>query len=100
MSALRKLQRDCERAFAGGEVEPLLPALVDHAIPAATRVKVYQNNATETFRKTLASSYPVVERLVGDACFRSLAAAYARLSPSTNADLQHFGTDIFLRCRK
>lgn len=91
MTSLRELEQRCYRAFLLDETEPLLPLVVSGTIPAAARVAVYQNNARELFRKTLASSYPVIERLVGEACFRSLARKYMREQPSQSGDLQHFG---------
>ncbi|WP_428097468.1 putative DNA-binding domain-containing protein [Candidatus Rariloculus sp.] len=94
MSTLHRLQLDCERAFRGGDAAPLLPALAGNAIPAATRIEVYRNNAREICRKALANTYPVVEQLVGDACFRSLARKYLDAHPSTSGDLQHFGREF------
>lgn len=94
MNALHRLQRDCERAFRGADAAPLLPDLVGNAIPAATRVEVYRNNAREICRKALGNTYPVVEQLVGDACFRSLALQYLDENPSTSGDLQYFGREF------
>lgn len=91
MTSLLELQRDCYRAFVLDDAESVLPHLSNDCIPATARVQVYQNNARETFRKALASSYPVVERLVGDACFRTLTRLYAREHPSRSGDLQNFG---------
>lgn len=94
MNALHRLQRDCEHVFRGADAAPLLPDIVGNAIPAATRIEVYRNNAGEICRKALANTYPVVERLVGDACFRSLASEYLDTHPSTSGDLQHFGREF------
>ena len=94
MNALHRLQRDCEHAFRGADAAPLLPELVGNAIPAATRIEVYRNNAREICRKALANTYPVIEQLVGDACFRSLAREYLDGHPSTSGDLQHFGREF------
>jgi hypothetical protein len=94
MNALLELQRDCRRAFAANETSALLEHFVSNAIPSATRVKVYENNLRETYRKTLRSGYPVVERLVGERCFSALAGVYAANYPSTSGDLQNFGTQF------
>jgi hypothetical protein len=91
MNSLRELQRLCERAFLRDDSGPLLAYLGSDRIPASARIEVYQNNARETFRKTLARAYPVIERLVGVACFRGLAAMYMREHPSRSGDLQNFG---------
>jgi hypothetical protein len=94
VSSLRRLQQDAYRAFLGGSTEPLMPALDGARLPARVSIAVYQNNARETFRKTLAASYPVVARLVGEACFRGLASKYMRERPSRSGDLQAFGRDF------
>ena len=94
MSSLRSLQQQCYRAFLLGDAEPLLPELVSREIPAPISVQVYQNNARETYRKALGASYPIVERLVGEDCFRGYAQKYMRNYPSTSGDLQDFGTAL------
>ena len=73
MSSLRSLQERSYRAFLLGDAEPLVPELMSREIPAPISIQVYQNNARETYRKALEASYPVVERLVGEECFRGLA---------------------------
>ena len=90
MNSLRSLQDQCYRAFLLGDAEALLPELVSREIPAPISVQVYQNNARETYRKALLASYPVIERLVGEDCFRGLAQKYMRDYPSTSGDLQNF----------
>ena len=63
------------------------------------RVDVYRNNFFEGHRKALAATYPVIARLVGDACFRTLAHDYALGFPSRAGDLAQFGGEFafFLR---
>jgi len=91
MNSLRNLQNRCYRAFLLDDAGALLPELVSREIPAPISVQVYQNNARETYRKALLASYPVIERLVGEDCFRGLAQKYMRDYPSTSGDLQNFG---------
>ena len=91
MTSLRSIQERCYRAFLLGDAEPLLPELISREIPAPISIQVYQNNARETYRKALGASYPVVERLVGEDCFRGLAQKYMREYPSTSGDLRDFG---------
>jgi hypothetical protein len=94
VSSLRRLQQDAYRAFLGGSTEPLMPALNGARFPTRVAIAVYQNNARETFRKTLAAGYPVVARLVGESCFRGLASRFMRERPSQSGDLQAFGRDF------
>jgi hypothetical protein len=91
MSTLHRLQERCYRAFIFGETEPLLAELAVNSTRAAACIGVYQNNARETYRLALQASYPVIERLVGEDCFRGLALKYMREFPSTSGDLQNFG---------
>ncbi len=94
MSSLRSLQEQCYRAFLRGDAEPLLAELVSRKIPAPISIQVYQNNARETYRNALRASYPVVERLVGEDCFRGFALQYMRNYPSTSGDLQDYGAAL------
>lgn len=91
MPALRELEERAYRAFLHADTECLAPFVVDDCIPAVARIQVYQNNAREGFTKTLAASYPVLQKLVGEACFRTLAWGYMRRHPSRSGDLQRFG---------
>jgi hypothetical protein len=88
MLSLRDVQRRAYRAVV----------LDDNVLPLtrsrAARLEVYRNNARETFRKTLAVTYPVVQRLVGDACFRGIAAHFMREFPSRAGDLGLFGAEL------
>jgi len=94
MTSLRELQQCCYRTFLLEESAELAPELASKAIPAATQIAVYQNNAQETFRKALLSSFPVVARLVGDDCLRGLARTYMREHPSLSGNLQGYGRDF------
>jgi hypothetical protein len=89
MSSLRDLQQRAYRAIAHGD--DLVLAL---GASAAARLEVYRNNARGTFRRTLAATYPVLGRLVGEDCFRSLARAFMREFPSRSGDLGAFGAEL------
>jgi hypothetical protein len=89
MPSLRELQQLAYRAIVLEE---------DGASRAgglnAARLAVYRNNARETFRKTLAVTYPVVQRLVGELCFRGLARSYSTDFPSRSGDLSAYGAEF------
>lgn len=61
------------------------------ALDAPERLEIYRNNAVQIFRQTLENTYPVIKRLVGPDCFRSLAFEYMQAYPSTSGDLHGFG---------
>ncbi len=93
MSSLRELQQRAYRAILLEE-EVRLPIAPVTSQRLAARLGVYRNNARETFRRTLAATYPVVARLVGEPCFRGLAHAYMRDFPSRSGDLGRFGGEL------
>jgi hypothetical protein len=86
MPSLRELQQSAYRAIAGDDER-------SSGFNAA-RLAVYRNNAHETFHKTLAVTYPVVRRLVGEQCFRGLARSYAHDFPSRSGDLARYGAEL------
>ena len=86
MLSLHEIQRRAYGAIVRDE--NVLP------FAAGARLAVYRNNARETFRKTLAATYPVVARLVGSECFRSIAAKFTVEFPSRAGDLGRFGGEL------
>jgi hypothetical protein len=52
---------------------------------------LYQANILENYHASLAATYPVVRRLVGDAFFREAAREYALRHRSTSGDLHGYG---------
>ncbi|WP_081069327.1 DNA-binding domain-containing protein [Burkholderia diffusa] len=55
------------------------------------RVGLYRGNARSRWRAALATAYPVLLALVGDAYFDALSLAYVRAHPSGSGDLNRFG---------
>lgn len=94
MPSLRNVQMRSYRAFIDGDFDAIGDLLAVGALTRRAQVNVYQNNARETFRKALLAAYPVVARLVGNACFAGLAAKYLLEHPSMDGDLQHFGENF------
>jgi hypothetical protein len=93
MHSLHELQQRVYRAIVLEEDGVFAPWARDARVGAA-RLAVYRNNARETFHKTLASTYPVVQRLVGEPCFRGLAWSYQREFPSRGGDLGSYGAEL------
>jgi hypothetical protein len=87
MPSLRELQQNAYRAIVLEDDARVRDLNV-------TRLSVYRNNARETFRKTLAVTYPVVRRLVGEQCFRGLARSYSHDFPSRSGDLARYGAEL------
>jgi hypothetical protein len=55
------------------------------------RLAAYRRNAYGNLAYALATSYPVVNRIVGGAFFREAARRYIPLHPSTSGDLNDYG---------
>ncbi|HKT97229.1 MAG TPA: DNA-binding domain-containing protein [Paraburkholderia sp.] len=67
---------------------------VDSHVALQERLGLYRGNLRAARRAALASAYPVLATLVGDAYFDALALAYARAHPSRDADLNRFGAAL------
>lgn len=93
MPSLRELQQRAYRAIVLEEEGVFAPWGRDARVGTA-RLEVYRNNARETFHKTLAVTYPVVQRIVGELCFRGLARSYQREFPSRGGDLGGYGAEL------
>lgn len=101
MLSLRDLQRRFVDGILGPDGAAILPAIVDHGLPAAERLAIYRNNCREGFHDALATGYPVLRRLTGEAYFRQLAREYQRALPSPSGNLFHAGERLpeFLQLR-
>lgn len=90
-----------QEAFAAMLDDPAADAAITgHLLPAGPnaalqeRLGLYRGNVRASRRAALASAYPVLAALVGDAYFDALALAYARAHPSRDADLNRFGAAL------
>jgi hypothetical protein len=94
VSTLAILQRHFQEALVGGNEAAILARIKTGRLLPAERLRIYRNNAYEGFRGALAGAYPVVERLVGQGCFRGLALAYLHGYPSLAGDLADYGQNF------
>jgi hypothetical protein len=62
--------------------------------PSRAGMAIYRRTLLANLHGALASTYPVVRRLVGEAFFREAAARYARAHPSTSGDLNGHGREF------
>lgn len=61
------------------------------AAGGSTRFNVYRNNFAITLRNALRTTFPAVERLVGDEFFSALAFAFAERHPPRSPIMSSFG---------
>jgi len=90
MHALRELQ------FAFGDAVTfgtgyVLQQVRPNGLSAAQRVAIYRNSVHETLIGALRGTYPVIEKLVGEAFFRGAAELHVRGYPSTSGDVRRYG---------
>jgi hypothetical protein len=90
MISLHELQRRFAAALRGDRSNDAA-FVVTNGIAAHERLSIYRNNVRANFSGALISSYPAVQRLVGDDYFAQLSEAYCLAHPSTSGDLQHVG---------
>jgi hypothetical protein len=70
---------DLQSAFAAGLLSGALPAGVTTRIPSESprRFDVYRNNVAHSLTRALATKFPVIERLLGEAFFAAMARVFA-----------------------
>jgi hypothetical protein len=89
--SLRELQRCFLAALYEDGADSLHELVCPDGAAAAQRIAIHRNNLQQGFRKALALEFPVIEKLVGAACFTTLAQDFQRGHPSRSGDLQHIG---------
>ena len=69
--------------------------LSDGRFSAHVGMDVYRNNMASTWRNALATTYPILEQLIGKGGFTLLVRDYLQLHPSINGDLNQLGGWLF-----
>lgn len=62
--------------------------------PASKRFDVYRNNVAVSLTEALEVTFPVIRKLVGEANFRTLAAAFLRSHPPETPLLMQYGESL------
>ena len=91
MPRLEEIQRGIARAILIGDTGRAASAIADDGIDSAHRLQVYRNHYSITLRESLAATYPVIARLVGETCFNMLAREFITLSPPKSPCLFEYG---------
>jgi len=94
MPSLRELQRCVMQAIQGGEPDAAAACIEAQGISPAARLAVYAGTARANFIASLVSSYPAVQRLVGEDYFAQCAHGFHRRHPSLSGDLQPAGREF------
>jgi hypothetical protein len=66
----------------------------DREITASERLRIYQNNFTLSLTELLSATYPAVEKLVGEECFKTVARFHVLHNPLVQADVSFYGAEF------
>jgi hypothetical protein len=95
MPSLREVQRGFVAATVFGDTGALAGlGIVAGALDPAARIAIYRNNALGNYRKVLAATYPVLQRLVGGPFFTAAIEAFVRAYPSPRGEVNRYGGEL------
>jgi hypothetical protein len=85
VAGLRELQGAVRTALLGADENALGHAIRADGIAPAARLAIYRHHVLHTLTEVLASTFPVVRRLVDARFFAYAADRYIRTEPPTSA---------------
>lgn len=91
MPSLRNIQQAFSAALIQGADETIASWLDEQTAIGRNGLSVYRNNVREGFIGTLATTFPVLHRLVGTDYFRQMAKRYRERYPSRTGNLLYVG---------
>lgn len=94
MPALADLQALVRDTVLGGDAGALRGIVADDRLGHARRLQVYRNNTTILLSEALGANFSVVQALVGEDFFLSLAKRFVRLHPPRTPCLFEYGADF------
>ena len=95
MHALPEIQSQFLQAMLAVPEEALLePLLAGQAAHNHRRLEAYRRNMFAALGSALAMTYPVTQRIVGEAFFRTMARAFVHKQPSRSGDLNDYGANF------
>ncbi|MCH2248762.1 MAG: putative DNA-binding domain-containing protein [Cognatishimia sp.] len=84
--------------FTEALLRPDLPHpenLIDHAgRPAGKRFDVYRNNVVLSLTEALETSFPVLQKLLGEQFFGAMAGLFVRQHPPTTPMMMYYGEEM------
>jgi len=87
-----------QAAFAAALLAPELPCPAGirtwNGSDPGARLAVHRNNVVSSLIDAVASSFPVVQELVGEEFFRAMASVFVRQHPPRSRVLAHYGADF------
>ena len=98
--SLLELQREFMAWVLGDSSADAAASVRGNGLAPDARLGIYRNIVFSNLTATLATDYPAIKALVGEAFFESTAARYIRDEPSRSGNLQDYGARFpeFLAC--
>jgi len=102
MSALAQLQREFQDYLLRGETAVVARVVGTARVPVATRLGIYAGAYRSRLAEALATNYPVLAKVLGEADFSSLAAEYIAAHDSPFFSIRYYGDGLarFLAARE
>jgi Putative DNA-binding domain len=94
MTTLPKIQAGLVAAILRDDATGVAPAIEADGLAPEARIQVYRNHVLSSLTEMLASTYPVVCRLVHRRVFGFVADAYIRRQPPTGPCLFEYGATV------
>jgi hypothetical protein len=94
LSALLELQEAFARTVRSGKSTGIEALVASGRIAAEGRLAVYRNHFLISLGDALATTFPVVRRLVGEACFRAVARRFVQELPPRSPCVAEYGSDF------
>jgi Putative DNA-binding domain len=91
MGELANLQSAFARALVTDDLASFAPGVRGERDASRRHLAIYRHSVFANWTKALAGTFPVVERLVGEAFFREAARQFAIAEPSRSGDLNSLG---------
>lgn len=93
MRSLHEVQQQfCAAVFDASAPTP--DFVLGGNLTSAQRLAIYRGSIYGNLRAALCDVYPVVNRLIGAACFDSAAMCFIQETPSTSGDIHGFGAEF------
>lgn len=90
LTPLRRVQQEFAAGLLGDE-EAALGLIAPASLPAAALLQVYRNNFVLSLSEVLASTYPAVKAMVGEAFFAAAARGFVLAEPLEEGSVMHYG---------
>lgn len=91
---LADLQARFKRGLLTGDIVDATALILGGAVAPNDRFEIYRNNTRASLAQALATTYPVVQRLVGEEFFRFAARQYIQIHPPMVPQLLAYGGEM------